>query len=182
MRWYRSICCEILSDRVQIAVVQQNIGDEDLRCHVLMHAARFSSKTLVQEEVQSIIMARDVSGPAPMDVGAVYEGKGRGKEQGKTGKGKGKWKEKDKDNEAAANLDAGVICWYGHRKRHRKLETQSKRLPLMEMLTAAARISMIEMDDWILMVNADDHETQVKSTGRVDSGAAVSVCPLGVRL
>ena len=169
---------------MKIAVVQQDIGDEDLRRHVLMHAARFSSKTLVQEEVQSISMARDMSGPAPMDVSAVYEGKGRDKEQGKTGKGKGKWKEKDKDKdkEAAANPDAGVICCYDHRKRHRKLETQSKRLPLKELLTAAARISMIEMDDWILMVNADDHETQVKSTGRVDSGAAVSVCPLGVRL
>ena len=40
---------------------------------------------------------------------------------------------------------------------------------------------MIELDEWILMVNMDDHEAQVGSIERVmvDSGAAVSVCPLG---
>ena len=40
---------------------------------------------------------------------------------------------------------------------------------------------MIELDDWILMVNIDDHEAQVGSIERVmvDTGAAVSECPPG---
>ena len=47
--------------------------------------------------------------------------------------------------------------------------------------TTPALISMIEMDEWILTINADDHEMQVGSIERVmvDSGAAVSGCPLG---
>ena len=52
-------------------------------CSCMQHA--FSSYTLVREEIRSIIMARDtLSGLAPLDVSAVYEGKGKGKE----GKGK----------------------------------------------------------------------------------------------
>ena len=40
---------------------------------------------------------------------------------------------------------------------------------------------MIELDDWILMVNADERDKQVDLVERVmvDSGAAVSVCPFG---
>ena len=43
-----------------------------------------------------------------------------------------------------------------------------------------ARISMIVMDDWTIMINAHDHEMQTGSIDRVmvDSGAAVSACPL----
>ena len=43
------------------------------------------------------------------------------------------------------------------------------------------RVSMIELDGWILAVSLDDHEEMVGSIERVmvDSGAAVSVCPLG---
>ena len=44
-----------------------------------------------------------------------------------------------------------------------------------------SRVSMIELDDWILAVNVEEHEKMVGSIERVmvDSGAAVSVCPLG---
>ena len=40
---------------------------------------------------------------------------------------------------------------------------------------------MVESDDWILAVNVEEHEKMVGSIERVavDSGAAVSVCPLG---
>ena len=43
---------------------------------------------------------------------------------------------------------------------------------------------MIELDDWNLAVSLDDHEEMVESIERVmvDSGAAVSVCPLGYAL
>ena len=47
--------------------------------------------SFVREEVRSNIMARTLSGPVPMNVSAVYQGKGKGKEKGK-GKGKGKWR------------------------------------------------------------------------------------------
>ena len=43
-----------------------------------------------------------------------------------------------------------------------------------------SRVGVIELDDWILAVSLDDHEEMVGSIERVmvDSGAAVSVCPL----
>ena len=46
------------------------------------------------------------------------------------------------------------------------------------------RVSMIELDDWILAVSLNDHEKMVGSIERVmvDSGAALSVCPHGIRL
>ena len=44
-----------------------------------------------------------------------------------------------------------------------------------------SRVSMIELDDWILAMSLDDHEEMVGSIERVivGSGDAVSVCPLG---
>ena len=47
-----------------------------------------------------------------------------------------------------------------------------------------SRVSMIELDGWILAVSSDDHEEMIGSIERVmvDSGAAVSVCPLGYAL
>ena len=44
-----------------------------------------------------------------------------------------------------------------------------------------SRVSMIEQDDWILAMSLDDREEMVGTIERVmvDSGAAVSVCPLG---
>ena len=88
---------------MKIAVVQRGIDDDDLRRHLLMHAARLSTYPLVREEITSIIMARDtLRGPALMAVSPVHKGKGKGK-----GK-KGKEKEKEKDTEA--NPDAEMIC------------------------------------------------------------------------
>ena len=99
IRRYERTCGEVLSDRVKIAVVQKGIEDDDLRRHLLMHAARLSTYLLVREEIRSIIMARDtLTDPAPMDVSAVYKGKGKGwKGKGKKGKGKGKCKGKNKE-------------------------------------------------------------------------------------
>ena len=65
---------------MKIAVVQKGLEDEDLRRHLLMHAARLSMYPIAREEIRSIIMARDtLTGPAPMDVSAVYKGEGKGK-------------------------------------------------------------------------------------------------------
>ena len=89
-----------------------------------MHAARFSTYPPVREENRSIITARDtVTGPAPMDVSAVYNGKGKGK--GKKGKGKGKGKNKEED--PATNPDAEMICYHCHRKGHRKRDCRTSR-------------------------------------------------------
>ena len=44
-----------------------------------------------------------------MDVSAVYKGKAKGKNQ-----------EKDKEKDPAPNPDAEMICYYCHRKGHRK--------------------------------------------------------------
>ena len=87
IRRYERTCGEVLSDRVKIAVVQKGIEGDDLRRHLLMHAARLSTFLFVREEIRSIFMARDtLTGPAPMDVSAVYKGKqgeeGQGQRQG----------------------------------------------------------------------------------------------------
>ena len=114
-------------------------------------------------------------------------------------KNKGKNKEKDKEEDPAANPDAEMICHYCHRKSHRKRDcgtfekdTDKKgvnaveQAPVLTLEVAAApsvtpsRVSMIELDEWILAVSLDDHEEMVVSIERVmvDRGAAVSVCPL----
>ena len=161
-RRYERSCNEVLSDRVKIAVVQKGIEDEDLRRHVFMHASRLSTYPLVREEIRSIIMAREtLNGPTPMDVSAVYKGKGKGK-MGK-GKSKGKSDDKGKEKDPTANPDAEMICY----------DAVPSGTP--------SRVSMIELDDWILAVNVEEHEKMVGSIERVmvESGAAVSVCPLG---
>ena len=72
-------------------------------------------RILVRKGIRSIIMVRDtLTRLAPMDVGAVYKGKGKGK------KGKSKNKEKNKEKDPATNPDAGMICYYCHRKGHHK--------------------------------------------------------------
>ena len=92
-RWTTSryTCGEIRSDRVEIAVVQKGIGDEDLRSHLIMHAARFSSSC-----------SEHLSCSVPADVSVVYK------------------TSNDKDYEPSANHDADEICCYCRRKRHRK--------------------------------------------------------------
>ena len=168
--------------RVKIAVVQKGKEDENIRRHWLMLATGSCARKF----------GASLSGRAPMDVSAVYKGKEKGKD-------KGKWK--DKDKEAVANPDAEVMCYSSHHKRHRKRDyrTMEKKKPKKgqpenafedaptqgatassTQATTSARISMVEMDHWILMIIADDHEIQVGSIERVlvDSGAAVSMCLL----
>ena len=154
---------------MKIAVVQKGTEDEDLRRHVLMHASRLSTYPLVREEIRSIIMAREtLNGPTPMDVSAIYKGK-KGKDKGKgKGKSKGKSDDKGKEKDPAANPDAEIICYYCHRKGHRKrdckaFEKDSKKgvnaVDQAPGLTPGAdaalsgtpsRVSMIELDNWIL--------------------------------
>ena len=116
IRRYERSCNEVLSDRMKIAVVQKGIEDEDLR------------------RQRSIIMAREtLNGPTPMDVSAIYKGK-KGK-----GKSKGKIDEKGKEKDPTANPDAEIICYYCHRKGHRKrdcraIEKDNKKGGLMRRL------------------------------------------------
>ena len=78
IRKYERSCREVLSDRVKITVVQKGLEDDDLRHHLLMHASRLSTYPLVREELRSIVMARDtLTGPAPMDIGAIHKGKAK---------------------------------------------------------------------------------------------------------
>ena len=80
IRRHERTCGEVLSDGVKIAVVQKGMGDDGLRRHLLMHAARLSMYPLVREEIRSIIVARDIlTGLAPMDVRAVHKGKAKGR-------------------------------------------------------------------------------------------------------
>ena len=188
IRTYERSCREVLSDRVKIAVVQKGLEDDDLRRHLLMHAARLPTYPHVREELRSIMMSRDtLTGPAPMDIGANHKGKG---------KGKGNNKEKD----PVTNPDAEVIFYYFHRKGHRKQDCRMfkgdkdkkgvhavEQAPGLTFGAASAssvspsRVSMIELDDWILAVSFDEHVEVVGSVERVmvDSAAAVSVCPFG---
>ena len=197
IRKYERSCREVLSDRVKIAVVQNGIEDDDLRRHLLMHASRLSTYPLVREELRSIIMARDtLTGPSPMDIGPIHKGKGKGK--GKKGKGKSNGKGKNKDKDPTTNPDAEMICYYCHRKGHRKRDCRvfdrdkngvnavEQALGLMLGAASASsltpsRVSMIELDDWILAMSFDEHEEVVGSVERVmvDSKPTNSVCPFG---
>ena len=113
-------------------------------------------------------MTRDtLTGPAPMDVSAVYEGRGKGK--GKNCKGKGKNKDKEKGSHGEPRCSDHRK---GHRKRNCRTFEQDKekgvdavvQAPGLSPGSAAApsvtpsRVSMIELDDWILAVSLDDHE------------------------
>ena len=202
IRRYERSCREVLSDRVKIAVAQKGLEDDDLRRHLLMHASRLSTYPLGREEIRSIIMARDtLSGPARMDIGAIHKGKGKGKSKEKKGKGKSKGKGKNKDKDPTTNPDVEMICYYCHRKNHRKRDCRVfdrdkkganavEQAPGLMFGAASAsaltpsRVSMIELDDWILAVSFDEHEAMVGSVERVmvDSGAAVSVCLFGYAL
>ena len=123
IRRYERTCNEVLSDRVKIAVVQKGIEDEDLRCQVLMQASRLSTYPLVREEIRSIITAREtLNGPTLMDVSAVYKGK-EGKEKGK-GKGK-KGKGKRARGRTTTTGRRTMICYYCHRKGHRKRDCRT---------------------------------------------------------
>ena len=53
IRRYERTCGEVLSDRVKIAVVQKGIEDDDLRRHLLMHAARFSAYLLCEKRSEA---------------------------------------------------------------------------------------------------------------------------------
>ena len=138
-----------------------------------------------------------------MDVSAIYKGqkgkeKGKGRDKKGKGKSKGKIDDKGEEKDPTANPDAEIICYYYHRKGHRKrdcraFEKDSKKgvnaVDHAPGLTPGAdvapsgtpsRVSMIELDNWILAVNVEEHEKMVGSIERVmvDSGAPVSVCPL----
>ena len=64
LRRHERTCEDVMSDRVKIAFVQKGLEDDDLRRHLLTHAARLSEYPLVREEIRSIIMARDtLTGP-----------------------------------------------------------------------------------------------------------------------
>ena len=195
---------------MKIAVVQKGLEDDDLSHHLLMHASRLSTYPLVCEELRSIFMARDtLTGPRHADRpglgGHRRHSQGQGQRQGKKGKGrnksKGNGKEKDKEKDPRTNPDAEMICYYCHRKGHRKrdcrvFDRDKKCVNAVEqapglMLGAASAssvtpsgVSMIELDDSILAVSFDEHEEVVGSVERVmvDSGAAVSVCPFGCAL
>ena len=133
-----------------------------------------------------------------MDVSAVYigkKGKEKGKGKGKKGKGKSKVKsdDKGKEKDPAANPDAEIVCYYCHRKGHRKrdcsaFEKDSKKgvnavdqapglTPVVDAAPSGtpSRVSMIELDDWILAVNVEEYEKMLGSieSVMVDSGAAV---------
>ena len=98
-----------------------------------MHASRFSTCPLVRDEIRSIITRETLNGPTPMDVSAVYEGKGtkgkgkKGKGKGKKGKGKSKGKidDKGKEKDPTATSDAEMICCYCHQKVHRKRDCRT---------------------------------------------------------
>ena len=94
IRRYERTCGSQLSRRA--------LKMDDLRHHLLMHAALLSTYPLVREEIRSVVMARDTpTGPASMDVSAVYKGKGKGKGKGKKGKGKGKGKDRQEQGEGS---------------------------------------------------------------------------------
>ena len=168
----------------------------DATCSCTPHPSRRSPLCAKSSEAL-IIMARDtLTSPTPMDIGAIHKGKGKGKEKKGSGRNNSKGKDKDKEKDPTTNPDAEMACYYCHRKGHRKrdcrvFDRDKKGVNAVEqapglMLGAASassvtpsRVRMIELDDWLLAVSFNEHEEVVGSVERVDSGAAVSVCPFG---
>ena len=138
VREYEKSSGEQLSESLKVALVQKGLRDEGLRAHLVLHAARLPSYQAVRDEVRSILQTRHAlaSGPAPMDIGAVEKGKAKGK--GKSGgkdKGEGKkgfasrsdsGKGFGKDaKDAAKKPDSEVVCFYCHKKGHRKADCRA---------------------------------------------------------
>ena len=175
----------------KIAVVRTRTSDS-----ICSGKPHISTYPLVREEIRSI--SDTLSGPTPTDVSAVYKGKGKGKgkEKGKKGKGKGKAKDKDKEKDPAVNPDAEVVCYRCQRTLQARLQNHGEGQRQEECVNtveqtpgpaaeanpgqkaAPTRICIIELDDWILVVNIDDHEAQLESIERVmvDWSCGFSVC------
>ena len=113
IRRYERTCGEVLSDRVKIAVVQKGIEKmtSDATCSCVPSACQ--RILLCERRSEASSWPVTLTGPAPMDVSAVCEGKGKNK-------CKGKHMEKDKEKDPATNPDAEMICFCCHRKGHRK--------------------------------------------------------------
>ena len=78
-----------------------------------------------------------------------------------------------------ANPGAEIICYYCHQKGHRKRDCRAFEKDSKKGVTAVdqapgltpgadaapsgtpSRVSMIELDDWILAVNVEEHEKMV---------------------
>ena len=107
--------------------------------------------------------------------------------------GQGKNKDKDKEKDPATNPDAEMVC-HCHRKGHRNRDCRTfekdkdkkgvnaaGQAPGLTPGAAAApsatplRVSMIELDDWILAVSLDDHEEMVGSIERVMVGSEAAL-------
>jgi len=184
VREYEKSSGEQLSESLKVALVQKGLRDEGLRAHLVLHAARLPSYQAVRDEVRSILQTRHAlaSGPAPMDIGAVEKGKakGKGKSGGKDkGKGKsgGKDKGKGKKEDAEKKPDSAMVCFYCHKKGHRKADCRALAADRQKKPAEVNALTDENHGDqaWIFALEAIDLEDGTGPSG-TDSLARCQTC------
>ncbi len=72
-------CNEVVDDDVKVGVVLTNMKDETLRNHLLLQSKRLTTYAMMRSEVDELTQAREATGSGPMQVDALWKGKGKGK-------------------------------------------------------------------------------------------------------
>ena len=103
-------------------IVLAGIEDHVMKEHIAMNSNRLDSFIKMKSEIVDIARTKAaVSRPSPMEIDAIYRGKGKSK-GGKGDKAKGKGgKGKDKGRESIVPHDPNVVCYYCSGKGHRKI-------------------------------------------------------------
>ena len=78
---------KVVDDDVKVGVVLTNMKDETLRNHFLLQSKRLTTYAMMRSEVDELTQAREATGSSPMQVDALWKGKGKkGKEDYNKGK------------------------------------------------------------------------------------------------
>jgi hypothetical protein len=112
-----------LPDFILCGIVLAGIEDHVMKEHIAMNSNRLDSFIKMKSEIVDIARTKAaVSRPSPMEIDAIYKGKGKSKGgKGDKAKGKGgKGKEKGKEN--SVPHDPNIVCYYCSGKGHRKID------------------------------------------------------------
>ena len=124
VREYENQTGKAIEDDMKLGVITKNMRDVSLREHLIRHAGRLNTWSLLREELMDIVRTQKFlqESPQPMDIGALPKGKG------KKGKGKGKSKDSGKGKgETKNNVDnKDKECFYCKKKGHVKAECRKR--------------------------------------------------------
>ena len=166
-----------LSNLCKVALVQRAVKDAELLNHLVMHAGRPSTYTLVREEVRLILITRASQAATPQAMNAESNVR-QAKTKAKTARASLiRMRERAKD---VTKPDKELQCFYCDNKKHREHK------PGQEELTEEAPGLECEAHEedtrcWILTLGLESQLGDGHSDGVEvlrGSGAALSTCPL----